>query len=797
MRCEVCGWSRAAWFAAALLGALQSAALPTHRIWSRLAAEDSVRGWERDSYPLGNGWFGVSLFGGVGGERLQVTENSFMTRTSARRPNLTDALDLRIAFPGHSASNAAGYVRSLELETGTARVEYSCGDVKFTRECLASYPGRVLGVRLCASRKGALDFDVRADIPFRKPFGAGSGEAAQTGRAGRATASGRRIEIVQHAQWYNRKFYGLVAVDTDGGAAADGDTLRIRGAREATLFFSCATDYRLGPEMFDCDGKCVAAEPEIDAPDPHVAATVRAAVDAAARKGWARVKDEHLRDFEGKMRRVSLDLPGAGADAGIETAELVRAARRKPRRHSAHLEETLFQYGRYLLLSSSRAGALPPNLQGVWACEEFSMLGSGYWHNVNVQMNYWPAFACNLAECFESYADYCAAYRPATRRHALNFLRHVRLGTLPAAGEAPDLWCIGTAAYPYAVGGVGGHSGPGTGGLTAKMFADWWDFTRDGKALRRHVWPVLHGMADFLTRCVRERDGKLLVARSASPEQVATPDGTWDWRKPGPPPYYWTEGCAFDQQMAWETANDLVRIAAALGTNDAVVARAREQLPKYDPVQVGESGQLKEYREERRYGDIGEKEHRHISHLVGLYPGTAVDDGHPDWMKAAAYTLDRRGDVSMGWALAHRMLCRARLGDGDRALLLLRNVISYMTLENLWDTPYHGPKQFQIDGNCGTAAGVAEMLLQSHRQDGAGNFIVDVLPALPKEWAARGGFRGLCARGGWAVDCAWRDGRPEKVVLRPGANAGPRPTVRFRGRATPAESLGRISQANK
>lgn len=235
-------------------------------------------------------------------------------------------------------------------------------------------------------------------------------------------------------------------------------------------------------------------------------------------------------------------------------------------------------------------------------------------------------------------------------------------------------------------------------------------------------------------------------------------------------PYVTTVGCAFDQQMIWENGHDLLRMADILGrADDPVVRRTKEQINRYDPVQIGESGQLKEFREESRYGEIGEYTHRHISQLVGLYPGSLVNASRPDWMSAARYSLTERGDHSTGWALAHRILCWARLGDGDHARKLLVELLTHRTHPNLWDV--HPP--FQIDGNFGATAGVAEMLLQSH----AGS--IDLLPALPLAWKD-GSFRGLCARGAYEVDCTWRDGKPVCCTVH--AKKGGLPTVLFNGR---------------
>ena len=756
---------RAAVFAcAAALGLGAFASIPVavsrHCITSGRPATDSIKGWERESYPIGNGWFGVNVFGGVESERLQVTENSFLTKR-----NLQNALDIRLRFVGGNGE-AKGYSRSLELETGLSRVEYRIGNVGYVRESFASYPDRVMAVRLEATEKGALSFDLKPETPFLRPFGKGA--AAEGGRAGRVTANGTSIDVVQHLQYYDVKFYGLLDVNADGEVKANGGTIEVRGAKTATILFSCDTNYRLCPEAFSGVNRKLPSAPSIDAPDPAVAARVKAIVAAARAKGYARLKADHLKDFTGLMGRVSLNLPGAARDAAREATDLLAEAKASGNA-SPYLEEMFFQYGRYLLVSSSRPGTLPANLQGTWTGHDKSPWGSGYWHNINVQMNYWPAFITNLSECFWPYAEFNAAFRPVTRSFVEKYLARHKLGAAPSKAESPDIWCVGTAVYPYTAGrGPGGHSGPGTGGLTTKLFADWWDYTLDRDALEKHVWPVIHGMADFLCRCVKEQDGKWLSAFSASPEQrdlrVKVPKGKR-------PPYYHTVGCAFDQQMIWENNNDLLRLAKILGReDDPVVRRVKEQIDRYDPVQIGESGQIKEYREERKYGEIGEYRHRHISHLVGLYPGTLINATCPEWMAAAAKTLDFRGDKSTGWALAHRMNCRARLGDGNHARKLLGVMLAERTYSNLWDT--HPP--YQIDGNFGATSAVAEMLIQSH----AG--YVDILPALPAAWAKEGSFKGLCARGRLVVDCEWKDGKPVAVTVR--APEGVKPDVRFAGK---------------
>ncbi|MBQ7982343.1 MAG: hypothetical protein IJ302_02150, partial [Clostridia bacterium] len=420
-----------------------------------------------------------------------------------------------------------------------------------------------------------------------------------------------------------------------------------------------------------------------------------------------------------------------------------------------------FQYGRYLLIASSRPGCLPANLQGVWNYHDRSPWGSGYWHNINVQMNYWPAFITNLAETFDAYRDFNEAFRPAAEKYARQYIKN----TVPENDtDEPGGcgWTIGTASYPYVISGPGGHSGPGTGGLTSKLFWDAYAFTADREVLRNTTYPALLSMAKHLLRVVRDYDGKYLSVFSASPEQIM--DNRWI--SDGSVQYYHTVGCAFDQQMIWENGHDLLRCVGILGRENLppqdlpVIRELERQIDRYDPVQVGWSGQIKEYREEHFYGEIGEYRHRHISQLVGLYPGTLIGRESPAWLDAAKVTLNFRSDKSTGWALAHRLNTWARTGDGSRAYRLYSNLLGMRTLPNLWDT--HPP--FQIDGNFGGTSGVAEMLLQSHE-----TFIAP-LACLPEEWDT-GAYSGLCARGGFTFDVTWSGGAAESMTVHSAAGS--------------------------
>jgi alpha-L-fucosidase 2 len=424
--------------------------------------------------------------------------------------------------------------------------------------------------------------------------------------------------------------------------------------------------------------------------------------------------------------------------------------------HDSYLEELIFQYGRYLLIASSRETSLPAHLQGAWSQFEVSPWCGGYWHNINVQMNYWGAMSANLAETFEAYINYFKAYKPKAQQFARDYISETRPEAL-SDDPSGNGWILGTEANAYQIFGSSAHSGPGTGGFTAQLFMDYYDFTQDERFLRETGYPALRGMSLFFSKSLHEtEDGLLLIRPSASPEIKHEGE------------YYITEGCTYDQAFVWENHNNVLRAAEALGEEGEFLDLIRDQLPRLDPIQVGSSGQIKEFREEDAYGDIGDPNHRHISHLCALYPGTLINGSRPDWMKAASTTLDLRGDVSTGWAMAHRMICRARLKEGEAAIDLYRKFIFHKSAENLWSM--HPP--FQIDGNFGVMAAVNEMLLQSHAD------AIEPLPALPQAWHT-GSFSGLVARGNFEVSAQWEAGQMKELSIH--SRSGRRCRVRYPG----------------
>ena len=685
------------------------------RLRYKKEAPNSLEGWERDSLPIGNGRFGASVFGGIKKERLQITTNEFAN--DYERGGVSNFMEIHLEF---ATDDTSDYERGLRLQDGVVYSFFHNNGSLITRECFYSYPDKVLIYHISSAKP--LSFKVNLIIPYLNARSEEDG-----GRRGEVFLDGEYLRAHGELPFRDLVFDALLSVSTDGAIIKGDGNLNINGCKEATLLFTSGTSYSLCPEVFFKE-KALGEDPSKQ---------VKGDMEKARSFAYQELYLRHKTDYQSLMGRVDFRLNED--DGHYYVPDLLSSYKRGE--EVPYLEELYFFFGRHLLISSSRKGSLPASLQGVWSAHDKAPWGSGFWHNINVQMNYWPAFSANLAETFDAYASFFEAYLPKAQENAQTWAK-------AAIGKNidEDAWIIGTGAFAYEVEGLSPntHSGPGTGGMTAQLFMDAYEFTQDERLLEGVAWKAIHGMAAFLICSVKEYDGAYLCSYSASPEQILS--GHWE-NGAIKQQYYHTVGCAFDEQWLEQNARNDLKLASLLGIEDQTTAKEKRQIGHYCPVEIGYSGQIKEYGEERFYGEIGEYHHRHISQLVGLMPGNIITHKTPAWLDAARHTLELRGDESTGWALAHRLCAYARTSDGDHAYELLRVLLEKKTHPNLLDV--HPP--FQIDGNFGALAGMVEMLIQSHEG------YISLLPSLPKRWRSVS-FEGLKARGNFEVSLSYMEG---------------------------------------